>query len=113
MNRVELFGRIASDINVTEYEKSKKETGTIAKFSLAVRRDSETADFIRCTAFGKTAELIEEYFEKGKQIGVCGRIQTGSYENKDKETIYTTEVIVSEIDFISDGSNKDDKKKRR
>ena len=111
MNKVLLFGRIASEIETTTY--GKKNDGTLAKFSIAVRRDKDTADFFRCVAFGKTAELLEEYFDKGKQITITGRLQSGSYESKKGETHYTTDVIVEEFDFISDGTaDKDTKKKR-
>lgn len=104
MNKVLLFGRIASDIETTTY--GKKKEGTLAKFSLAVRKDKDNADFFRCTAFGKTAELLEEYFDKGKQITITGHLASGSYESKKGETHYTTDIIVEEFDFISDGSNK-------
>lgn len=78
----------------------------IARFSVAVNRkfkDSEgnyKADFINCLAFGKTAEFIGKYFEKGNAIGITGRIQTGSYTNKDGQKIYTTDVVVEDAEFV-------------
>lgn len=112
MNKVTLFGRIANEIKTSEYGK-KNDKKTLARFTIAVRRDVETADFISCVAFGRTAELIEEYFDKGKQILVAGRLQTGSYEDKDGVTRYTTDVIVDQLDFISDGSNDSSKSKKK
>lgn len=78
----------------------------VAKFSLAVDRrfakkdkDQQTADFINCTAFRNTAEFIEKYFRKGMKAVVFGRIQTGSYKNKEGNTVHTTDVVVEEIEF--------------
>ena len=76
----------------------------IARFTLACdrrfNRDGEqSADFISCVAFGKTAEHVEKYWHKGMKMGAVGRIQTGSYKNRDGQTVYTTDVIVEEIEF--------------
>lgn len=76
----------------------------VAKFSLAVdrkfKKDGEpTADFINCIAFGKTAEVIEKYVFKGTKIAVVGRIQTGSYTNNNGQKVYTTDVMVEELEF--------------
>ena len=109
MNSVCLIGRLARDP-----ELRYAQTGTaMCRFTVAVdrrlskqkRQEAEaagqpTADFISCTAFGATAELIANYHRKGSQIGIEGRIQTGSYE-KDGRTIYTTDVIVNSLTFIS------------
>lgn len=97
MNKTILMGRLTRD---PEIRTAAGESGTvIARFTLAVnrrfRRDGEaSADFINCVAFGKTAEFIEKYINKGRQICVSGRIQTGSYTNRDGQKIYTTEVVV-------------------
>jgi len=97
MNKTILMGRLTRD---PEIRTAAGESGTvIARFTLAVnrrfRRDGEaSADFINCVAFGKTAEFIEKYINKGRQICVSGRIQTGSYTNRDGQKIYTTEVDV-------------------
>lgn len=78
---------------------------TVAKYSLAVDRRSKDkgADFIRCTAFSKSAEFAEKYLHKGTKIVVRGHIQTGSYE-KDGRTVYTTDVIVDEQEFAESKS---------
>lgn len=102
MNKTILMGRLTRD---PEIRTAAGESGTtIARFTLAVnrrfRRDGEpSADFISCVAFGRTAEFIEKYITKGRQICICGRIQTGSYTNQEGRTIYTTDVIVEEVDF--------------
>lgn len=110
MNKTILMGRLTRD---PEIRTAAGESGTvIARFTLAVnrrfRRDGEaSADFINCVAFGKTAEFIEKYINKGRQICVSGRIQTGSYTNRDGQKIYTTEVVVEEVDF-ADSRRSDD-----
>ena len=74
----------------------------IARFPIGSRRKtkSETVwDNIRCVAFGRTAETIEKYCTKGSQVGVTGHIQTGSYEDRDGKTVYTTDIIVDRVDF--------------
>ena len=77
----------------------------IARYTLAVDRrfnrsgDEASADFISCVAFGKSGEFAEKYLRKGTKIAVCGRIQTGSYTNKDGVKVYTTEVVVEEHEF--------------
>jgi len=101
MNNVSLVGRLTRDPDVRY-----SDTGTsVAKFTLAVdrrfKRDGEdSADFISCVAFGKTAEFIEKYFKQGNRMGLCGRIQTGSYMNKDNVKVYTTDVIVDNVEFV-------------
>jgi single-strand DNA-binding protein len=77
----------------------------IAKFTIAVNRitragEENTADFIRVTAFGKQAELVERYLAKGSKVGIEGRIQTGSYDNKDGQKVYTTDVIANRVEFL-------------
>ena len=99
MNKVILIGRICRDVEV----KYAGET-CVARYSLAVdrkfKRDGEpSADFINCVAFGKQGEFAEKYLRKGMKIAVVGRIQTGSYKNKDGQTIYTTDVVVEEHEF--------------
>lgn len=100
MNTVQLLGRIARDIDL-RYSTS----GTaVARFSVAVDRPTKdgqdrTADFPSVVAFGKTAETIDKYFAKGARIGLTGRLQTGSYQDKDGRTVYTTDVVVTGFDF--------------
>ena len=112
MNNVSIIGRLAADAIIRETRTKGKEDITIANFRLAVPRiGSDDADFISCTAFGKTAEFIRDYLTKGSRIGVTGRIQTGSYE-KDGQTVYTTDVIVERVDF-ADGKKEDDSRSSR
>lgn len=109
MNSVNLVGRMTKDIVLKEYDKNKKETGLIGRFTMAVNRNKEHTDFISCVCFDGTAEVIDQYMKKGSLIGISGSIQTGSYKNKDGNTIYTTEVLVSRIDFCeSKAKAKDD-----
>ena len=96
------MGRLTADPDV-RYSQGENPTA-VAKYTLAVdrrfKRDGEpTADFIRCVVFGKPAEFTEKYFRKGTKICISGRIQTGSYTNRDGQKIYTTDVIVEEQDF--------------
>lgn len=112
MNKVELMGRLTADPEIFG-KKDKK----VAKYTLAVDRgytdgDGERhADFIRCTVFRKGADFAETYLEKGMMIAIVGHIQTGSYKNDDKETIYTTDVIVENHYFT--GGKSDDKKGKK
>lgn len=104
MNNVNLIGNITREIEL----KFIGDKGlAVAKFSIAVRRDKENADFINCVAFGKTGELVANFFSKGNSIGVTGKLKSGKYQNKEGNTVYTTDVIVNEITFI-DKKKKDD-----
>ena len=112
MNKVFLMGRLTKDPDMRG-----EGTGLVARYTLAVDRrykrdENESTDFISCVAFGKGAEFAEKYLKKGTKIVVCGRIQTGSYTNKDGAKIYTTDVIVEEHDFAesknSSGSSSDE-----
>lgn len=106
MNKVILMGRLVRDVEVRNSGNT-----TVARYTLAVDRrfkneGEQTADFINLVAFGKSAEFAEKYFKKGTKILVTGRIQTGSYKNKDGQTVYTTDVVVEEQEFAeSKGSN--------
>ncbi|MGN0342230.1 MAG: single-stranded DNA-binding protein [Roseburia sp.] len=103
MNKVILMGRLTRDPEV-RYSSGDNQMA-IARYSLAVDRrgrrdgDGPTADFINCVAFGKAAEFAEKYFHKGIKIAITGRIQTGSYTNKDGQKVYTTDVVVEEQEF--------------
>ena len=98
MNSVSLAGRLTKD------PESRMTSGDlmVTSFTLAVnrRKKDDPADFITCKAFGKTAETIAAYCKKGGLIGVNGRIQTGKYQAKDGHTVYTTDVIVNEFEFL-------------
>ena len=108
MNKVQLVGRLTRDPEI-RYSQGENATAT-ARFSVAVNRrfkNSEgnyDADFINCVAFGKSAEFVEKYFKKGMAIGLTGRIQTGSYTNKDGQKVYTTDVVVEETEFVESKS---------
>lgn len=101
MNKVILLGRMTRDAEVRHGESDS----IFARFSLAVDRrfkkdgEEQTTDFINCVAFGKTAEFLEKIGHKGVKFIVEGRIQTGSYTNKDGVKIYTTDIVVENIEF--------------
>ena len=102
MNKVILMGRLTRDPEV-RYSAGDSSMA-IARYTLAVdrrfRRDGEnSADFISCVAFGRSAEFAEKYFRQGIKIVVTGRIQTGSYTNRDGQKVYTTEVVVEDQEF--------------
>ena len=104
MNKVILMGRLTRDPEV-RYSQGDNPMA-IARYTLAVdrrfRRGSDgdqTADFIGCVAFGKSGEFAEKYFRQGLKVIVTGRIQTGSYTNKDGQKVYTTDVVVEDQEF--------------
>lgn len=103
MNKVILIGRTTSDVE-TSYTQSQQ---PVARFRLAVNRRGENAgtDFINCVAWNKTAEVMGKYVKKGNRIGVVGHIQTGSYKDKNDKTIYTTDVMVEELEFLQTKSS--------
>ena len=102
MNCVILKGNVTKDIEL-RYTTTDK---AIAKFNLAVRRDIKNkdgqydSDFISCIAYGKTAELLSKYTEKGSKLLITGRITTGSYENTKGEKVYTTDILVNTVEFL-------------
>ena len=107
MNKVVLMGRLTRDPEV-RYSQGENALA-IARYTLAVdrrfKRDGEqTADFINCVAFGRSAEFAEKYLHQGTKIVVTGRIQTGSYTNKDGQRVYTTDVVVEEQEFAESKS---------
>ena len=102
MNKVILVGRLTRDPEV-RYTQGENVTA-VARFTLAVdrriKRDNEASvDYINCVSFGRSAEFAEKYFHKGTKIVIAGRIQTGSYTNKDGVRVYTTEVVIEEQEF--------------
>ena len=102
MNKVILMGRLTRDPEV-RYSQGESAMA-IARFTLAVdrrfKKDGEaSADFINCVSFGKTAEVVEKHVRQGTKLTICGRIQTGSYTNKDGNKVYTTDVMVEELEF--------------
>ena len=102
MNKVILIGRLTRDPEV-RYSQGESSLA-IARYTLAVDRrfkrpGEQEADFITCVSFGKTAEFAEKYLKQGTKMAITGRIQTGSYTNKDGQKVYTTEVVVEEQEF--------------
>lgn len=97
MNKAILIGRLTKDIDL-RMTQSGKAVGT---FTIAINRYNKDGgtDFINCVAFGNTAELMKKYTDKGSHVGLSGRIQTRSYQ-KDDRTVYVTEVIVEDVDFL-------------
>ena len=107
MNKVILMGRLTRDPEV-RYSQGERQMA-IARYTLAVdrkgRRNEEAqADFIRCVAFDRAAEFAEKYLHQGKRVLVSGHIQTGSYQDRDGKTVYTTDVVIEDQEF-ADSSN--------
>lgn len=102
MNKVILIGRLCADPEV-RYSQGEN-ASAVARYRLAVdrrfKRDGEAeADFISCVAFAKNGEFAEKYLQKGTKIAITGRIQTGSYTNRDGQKVYTTDIVVEEQEF--------------
>ena len=111
MNKSIITGRLTKDVTMTD--------NGIAKFTVASQRNFKdkdgnyNADFIMCTAFGKTAEFVSKYFSKGSQICVEGRINTGSYTNKDGQKVFTTDVAVEKVEFMGSKADNGDAPKAK
>lgn len=110
MNRVILCGRLTREPEV-RYSQTANGSMAVARYTLAVDRKfkkegEQNADFINCIAFGKSGEFAEKYFFKGIKIAISGRIQTGSYTNKDGQRVYTTDVVVEEQEFCESKQNQ-------
>lgn len=109
MNKAILIGRLTRDPEV-RYSQGENSTA-IARFTLAVDRrfkragEQADADFIGCVAFGKQAEFVEKYFKQGMKMVLSGRIQTGSYTNKDGNKVFTTDVVAEDIEFAESKGN--------
>lgn len=106
MNQVQLIGRLTRDPEL-RYSTGQNQTA-ICRFSLAINSgygDKQRVDYPSIVVFGKTAENCEKYLKKGSQAAIVGRIQTGSYKNKDGNTVYTTEVIASSVEFLGSAKN--------
>lgn len=103
MNKVILMGRLTDEPDF-RYPQNDEDFA-VARYTLAIDRkhkrdgDTQTADFIRCVAFGKAAEFADKYLHKGTKIAIVGRLQTGSYTNKDGQKVYTTDVVIEEQKF--------------
>ena len=109
MNKVELIGRLTHDVEMRQTPNGV----SLARFSIAVTRRFKNsngeydADFINCVSFGRTAEFAEKYFRQGLKIAVTGRIQTGSYTNREGQKVYTTEVVVEDQEFAESKASSD------
>ena len=108
MNKVILMGRLTREPDV-RYSQNVDGSIAIARYTLAVDRrrgkdQEQTADFISCVAFGKAGEFVEKYLHQGTKIVVTGRIQTGSYTNKEGQKVYTTDVVVEDHEFAESKS---------
>ena len=108
MNNVTLIGRLTRDPEV-RYSNDL----AIARFSIAINRmpgrdgQDRGADFINIVVFGRQAENCERFIRKGSQVGIQGRIQTGSYQNKDGNTVYTTDVVADRVEFLGGGNRQE------
>lgn len=106
MNKVMLMGRLVAEPDVKSYGKGK-DKGKIARYRIAVDRiGSDDSDFISCVAFGGNAEFVDKYLSKGMKIAIVGSLRSGSYENDEGNTIYTTDVIVNEHYFCEKKKDK-------
>ena len=112
MNKVILMGRLTRDPEV-RYSQGENAMA-IARYTIAVDRrfnrnsDEATADFIGCVAFGKAGEFAEKYFRKGTKVAITGRIQTGSYTNKEGVKVYTTDVVIEDQEFAESKKGNDE-----
>ncbi len=117
MNKVILMGRFVRDAEV-RYSSGENSTA-VAKFTLAVNRrfqsekNGQTADFINCTAFGKITEVIEKHTSQGVKVIVEGHMETGSYTNKDGNKVYTTQVIIENMEFAEKNKEENGKTKQQ
>ena len=108
MNSVELIGRLTRDPDIRYTSGSQM---AVATFTIAIDRpqkegEEKKADFPRITVYGRQAETCEKYLKKGRMVAIQGRIQTGSYQNKNGDTVYTTDVIANRVEFIDWGEPK-------
>ena len=106
MNSVILIGRLARD---PELSYTANTQNAVCRFTLAVDRpkrqgEDQGADFIRITVWGRQAETCDRYLSKGRQVAVMGRIQTGSYKNREGVTVYTTDVVADRVEFLGSGN---------
>lgn len=115
MNKTILSGRVVREPEVNTYGKGK-DKGTVARITVAVRdgKDADGVDqaqFIRCVAFGKLAEVIEKFTDKGQVVSLCGRLRNSSYEDEDGVTRYNTDVIIEDFDLFgkSNANSEEDK----
>ena len=118
MNKVMLMGRLTRDPDIRYSNRADGQDTVVAKYTLAVdrrvKRDGEpTADFISCVAFGSNGAFVEKYLQQGTKITVCGRIQTGSYTNREGRKVYTTDVVVEEHYFCESRGQQEDRQRNQ
>lgn len=111
LNRWIGIGRLTRNADVRYTQKQDGTQMCIARFTLAVDRKfkqegQQSADFISCVAFGKQGEFVEKYLRQGSKVAVSGRIQTGSYTNKEGQKVYTTDIVTDEIEFAESKAEK-------
>ena len=109
MNNVELIGRLTRDPDVRYTSGNNQQA--VATFNLAIdrppdRNGQKQTDFPRVTVFGRQAENCEKYLKQGRMVAIQGRIQTGSYQNKNGDTVYTTDVVAHRVEFIDWGNQQ-------
>ena len=108
MNCVELIGRLVRD---PEVRYTSGDQSAITTFTIAIDRPQrqgaeKQADFPRITVFGKQAETCEKYLKKGRMVAIQGRLQTGSYKNRNGDTVYTTDVVANKVEFLGSDQNQ-------
>lgn len=110
MNKAIIIGRLTRDPQITHTQTQQGEELTIARFTIAVDRRGKDAgaDYIRCVEFGKAADFAEKYLRQGTKMAITGRIQTGSYTNRDGAKVYTTEVVVEEQEFAESKKSQEE-----
>ena len=108
MNNVQLIGRFVKDIDI----RTANEKTVVANFTLAVNGYGDKTDFINCVAFNKTAENLAKFTKKGDIIGITGSINTGSYENKKGDKVYTTDVLVNNFTFLPNPRKEEKQEKQ-
>lgn len=104
MNSTNLVGRLTRDIEIRQTSNGK----SVGSFTLAVNGYNDNTDFIRCQVWEKRADNLAKFTHKGSQIGITGRISTGSYQDKDGKTVYTTDVVVNSFDLLDPKQDKSD-----
>ena len=111
MNNVQLVGNLTKDVDL-RYSQGEN-ANAFARFTVACQRRFKNAqggydaDFVSCIAFGKTAEFVSKYFQKGSKIGITGEIRTGNYTREDGTRVFTTDVYVNTVEFVGSKTNSD------
>ena len=109
MNTVSLIGRLTKDVELKEYGKGK-DKGYYAKVTIACRAGKDNTDFVFCTLWGKAAEIAAEYTRKGDLIAASGKVAPGSYEDKDGNKVFTTDIAINTIELLGGSRAEEDEK---